>query len=139
MPLPKPTNLYEAVRQRGSIVRNGDVTVLRMDGAGAIATATMTFSAISRWAQSKTATGIVSKDRMQFLERFEMFFARPGSVVQTRGPAKPLYELLKSMERVGMDIHDWEIPHSVEEFIKEAAARMPAKPEDKKDEEVPKE
>jgi hypothetical protein len=118
----KAPNLYAAVTQRGSIARLGEVTVLRMDGAGAVAVPTMAFTAMARWAQGKPPTGILQKDRMLFLDRFELFLARPGSIVQTRGSAKPLYDLLLAMERIGLDIHEWSIPNAVEELIKEAAS-----------------
>ncbi|HXG29999.1 MAG TPA: hypothetical protein VNJ47_14255, partial [Nevskiales bacterium] len=91
----------------------------------------ISFTAVARWAQGRPASGILQKDRMQFLERFELFLARPGSMVQTRGSSKPLYDLLKEMERIGLDIHEWSIPHAVEEMLKavakEPAAGTPAK------------
>lgn len=127
----KAANLFAAVTQSGSVARLGDVTLLRMDGAGAIAAPTISFTAVARWAQGRPASGILQKDRMQFLERFELFLARPGSMVQTRGSSKPLYDLLKEMERIGLDIHEWSIPHAVEEMLKavakEPAAGTPAK------------
>lgn len=130
----KAPNLYAAVTQSGSVSRQGDVTILRMDGAGAIAAPTLTFTAVARWANGKPATGILQKDRMMFLERFEIFFARPSTIVQTRGSAKPLYDLLQSMEKIGLDIHEWSIPHSVEEIIKEASASQePEKPVEEDD------
>jgi hypothetical protein len=118
----KAANLFAAVTQSGSVVRLGEVTILRMDGAGAIATPTQSFTPVARWAQGRPASGILQKDRMQFLERFELFLARPGAMVQTRGSSKPLYDLLREMERVGLDIHEWSIPHAVEEMLKAAAA-----------------
>jgi hypothetical protein len=129
----KAPNLYASITQSGSVSRYGDVTVLRMDGAGAIATPSLAFTTVARWANGRPSNGILQKDRMQFLERFEIFLARPSSMVQTRGSAKPLYELLQAMARVGLDIHEWSIPHSVEELIKEASATQePAKPEQDK-------
>lgn len=122
---PKAANLLAAVTQSGSVARMGDVTILRMDGAGAIATPTLDFATVSRWAQGRPCSGIMQKDRMQFLERFELFVARPASIVQTRGSAKPLYDLLKSMERIGLDIHEWSIPHAVEDMIKKDTVEMP--------------
>ncbi|MGH8453617.1 MAG: hypothetical protein ACRES4_03300 [Nevskiales bacterium] len=130
----KAANLYAAVTQTGSVARLGEVTVLRMDGAGAIAAPALTFNTVARWAQGKPATGILQKDRMLFLDRFEIFLARPASMVQTRGSAKPLYDLLQAMERIGLDIHEWSIPHSVEELIKETAgAQEPTKDAKDKD------
>jgi hypothetical protein len=123
---PKAANLLAAVTQRGSVARLGEVTILRMDGAGAIAAPTLDFTTVARWAQGKPCTGIVQKDRMQFLERFELFLARPASIVQTRGSNKPLYELLMAMQRIGLDIHEWSIPHAVEDMIKAAAVEEPA-------------
>lgn len=128
MALPKAANLYAAVTQRGSVQRLGEITVLRMDGSGAVAAPTMGFAAVSRWAQSKQASGIQQKDTMMLLDRFETFLARTGSIVQSRGSPKPLYDLLKAMERIGMDIHDYHIPHSVEELMKEAEAEPEKKP-----------
>lgn len=119
MALPKAPNLYAAVTQRGSIQRLGEITVLRMDGSGAVAAPTMSFAAVARWAQSKQASGIVQKDTMMLLDRFDTFLARTGSIVQSRGSPKPLYDLLQAMERIGMDIHDYNIPHSVEELMRE--------------------
>jgi len=119
MALPKAANMYAAVTQRGSVQRLGEVTVLRMDGAGAVAAPTQSFAAVSRWAQSKPSSGILQKDRMAMLDRFEIFVARTGSIVQSRGSPKPLYDLLQSMERIGLDIHDYDIPHSVEELMRE--------------------
>lgn len=116
-----PPNLFAFVTQRGSVARMGEVTILRMDGAGAIAAPSLDFNTAARWAQGRPCTGIIQKDRMQFLERFEIFFAKTNSIVQTRGSTKPLYDLLMGMERIGLDIHEWGIPHSVEEMIKEAA------------------
>jgi hypothetical protein len=122
----KAANLLAAVTQSGSVVRLGDVTILRMDGAGAIAAPTLSFTAVARWAQGRPASGILQKDRMQFLERFELFLARPGAMVQTRGSSKPLYDLLQEMERIGLDIHEWNIPHAVEEMLKARTASPPA-------------
>jgi hypothetical protein len=76
----KAANLLAAVTQSGSVVRLGDVTILRMDGA----------------------------------------------MVQTRGSSKPLYDLLQEMERIGLDIHEWNIPHAVEEMLKARTASPPA-------------
>ncbi len=132
----KAPNIYAAITQSGSVSRYGDVTVLRMDGAGAIAAPTLVFTTVARWANGRPSSGILQKDRAQFLERFDLFLARPSSMVQTRGSAKPLYDLLQSMERVGLDIHEWSIPHSVEELIKEAGATQePAKQGQGKDKE----
>ena len=122
----KAANLFAAVTQSGSVSRVGDVTILRMDGVGAIAAPTLAFTTVARWANGRPCSGIIQKDRMQFLDRFEMFLARPASMVQTRGSAKPLYDLLMAMERVGIDIYEWSIPHAVEEMIKEAAREKPA-------------
>lgn len=129
----KAPNLLAAVTQSGSVSRQGDVTILRLDGAGAIAAPTLSFTATARWANGKPATGILQKDRMMFLDRIEVFLARPASMVQTRGSAKPLYDLLQAMERVGLDIHEWSIPHSVEEMIKEAAAAQEPGTENKEE------
>lgn len=118
----KAPNLYAAITNSGSVARLGEVTVLRMDGAGAVAVPSLAFTTAARWANSRPAAGILQKDRMTFLDRFELLLARPASMVQTRGSAKPLYDLLLSMERIGLDIHEWSIPHAVEELIKEAAA-----------------
>lgn len=129
MPLPKAKSIFDAVTQRGSVSRQGDVTILRMDGAGAIAAPTLLFQSVARWAMSRQPSGILQKDRSAFLERFEIMFAKPGSMVQTRGSAKPLYDFLMSMERIGIDIHEWDIPHGVLELIQEAAAEP--EPEEK--------
>ena len=129
----KAANLYAAVTQSGSVVRLGEITILRLDGSGAIAAPTMSFTAAARWANGRPASGIPQRDRMQFLDRFDLFLARPSSMVQTRGSAKPLYDLLKAMERCGLDIHEWSIPNAVEELIK-AAVETPKPGKDAKDE-----
>lgn len=121
-----PPNLLAFVTQRGSVARMGDVTILRMDGAGAIAAPSFDYNTAARWAQGRPCSGIIQKDRMLFLERFELLVARPNSIVQTRGSAKPIYDLLKSMERIGLDIHEWSIPHAVEEMIKEESGTKQA-------------
>jgi hypothetical protein len=131
----KAANLYAAVTQSGSVVRLGEITILRMDGAGAVAVPTISFTVTARWASGRPASGIPQRDRMQFLDRFELFLARPSSMVQTRGSAKPLYDLLKAMERSGLDIHEWSIPNAVEELIKEAALSQDSK-KDTKDQNV---
>ncbi len=127
----KAANLYAAVTQSGSVVRLGEITILRLDGSGAVAVPSLSFTAAARWANGRPASGISQRDRMQFLDRFEMFLARPSSMVQTRGSAKPLYDLLKAMERCGLDIHEWSIPNAVEELIKAAAAEPKADKKDK--------
>ncbi len=118
----KAANLLAAVTQSGSVARLGNVTILRMDGAGAIAAPTQSFTTVARWAQGRPASGVLQKDRMQFLERFDLFLARSGAMVQTQGSSKPLYDLLLEMERIGLDIHEWSIPHAVEEMLKARAA-----------------
>ena len=93
-----------------------------MDGAGAIATTPQDFTAVSRWAQNKPS-GHPTRDRTQFLEKFELFLARHGTVVQTRGTMIALFALLVAMDKAGLDIHQWSYPHAVGEMYKQEKAR----------------
>jgi hypothetical protein len=119
MALKPAANLYESLLQRGSASRLGDVTVLRMDGGGAIATPTLSFQMAMRWAQARRPSNSPQKDRDAFLEKVDLFISRTGSSVPTKGSVKPLVQLARSMEGAGLELTDWNIPSALKEALDE--------------------
>lgn len=136
---PKPITLYDFLLQRGSVSRMGGVTVMRMDGSGAIATTTLAFTMAMRWAQARQASGNLHKDRSQFLERIDVLISKPGSITPSRGSAKPMIQLLRDMESAGLDPIDWNVPTAVKEAMEEEAKTHGSvgKPKDKDKPEEP--
>lgn len=118
---PKIVSLYESLLQRGSVSRMGGVTVMRMDGSGAIATTTVAFTMAMRWAQGRQSSNNLHKDRTQFLDRIDVLFARSGSITPSRGSTKPMLQLLRDMESAGLDPLEWNVPSSIKEALEEEA------------------
>src|SRR5690242_5138189 len=110
----KELTIYQAACQRLRISRNGNVTQLVMDGAGAAVCLTADFAPAQKWAMSKTSMMNGLQCAAKLIEKIEVLAARPGTTFAgTRGSPKPLSNLLKAMQSAGFDVNEWGFPPDV--------------------------
>lgn len=108
-------NLYESGLRRAQVHRVGDITEIVFDGAGAVATSTLDFKTVQRWAMSRLPSGNAIRDRGAILGRLETCVVRRGtSIASTQGSAKPLLALVKAMKKAGMNLSEWSVPPAVQ-------------------------
>lgn len=107
-----PKDLFTAAMYAGSVRRYGDMVVLAMPSMG-IVTTQQDMQQAQSWARCKPSSGIVNKDRIRLLERFETVIARQNSGCSTRGPSKTISGLVKIMASTGMVLDAWSIPKLV--------------------------
>jgi hypothetical protein len=154
MPVP-PKNMFDNGMSRSRISKQGLLTQIVIDGAGAMIIETAEFASVEKWAKTKNSTGSLTTDRNRFFERVTTVISRPGSLVTTRGSEKQLISLARLMKGAGLDVNEWNLapeirnPKTDEELrkekdekvreaahyeaIKEEEARAAAKPGDMDD------
>ena len=107
--------LYESGLRNAQIHRVGDITEIIFDGAGAVATSTLDFKTVQRWAMSRLPSGNAVRDRGAVLARLETCVVRRGtSIATTQGSNKPLLTLVKAMKKAGINLSEWSIPPAVQ-------------------------
>lgn len=111
-------NLYESGLRRAQVHRVGDITEIVFDGAGAVATSTLDFKTVQRWAMSRLPSGNAIRDRGAVLGRLETCVVRRGtSIASTQGSAKPLLTLVKAMKKAGLNLSEWSVPPAVQDEL----------------------
>lgn len=109
------TNLYDSGLRRAQVHRVGDITEIVFDGAGAVATSTLDFKTVQRWAMSRMPSGNAMRDRGAVLGRLETCVVRRGtSIATTQGSNKPLLQLVKAMKQAGFNLSEWSLPPAVQ-------------------------
>jgi hypothetical protein len=106
----KPRNLFDAATARGSVIRQGDIATIVMDGAGAIIVWSQDLQQAQKWAQSRLPTSNMLSDRARFLDQFGVLVSRPGSLQSTRGNDRQLEKMAKAMMAAGYDLAEWTLP-----------------------------
>ncbi|HUP91144.1 MAG TPA: hypothetical protein VM074_02775 [Solimonas sp.] len=120
----------------GRTTRYGDFTVVIMS-ACAFVTTPMELQQAEMWARTRPTTGNVNRDRMGFLDRFQIMLARSGSGISSKGNRKLLATIVRSMKANALPMDEWSIPLNLDEDmdIKRKAkpltdaATPPAEPE----------
>ncbi|MBR9813702.1 hypothetical protein GYB61_07575, partial [bacterium] len=107
--------LYESGLRNAQIHRVGDITEIIFDGAGAVATSTLDFKTVQRWAMSRLPSGNAVRDRGAVLARRDTSLVRRcTSIATTQGINKPLLTLVKSMKTAGIHLSAWSIQPAVQ-------------------------
>jgi hypothetical protein len=122
----KELTMLQSALQRLRISRNGQCTMLVVDGQGAAVVPTMDFSTVQKWAQSKASAPNANQSMMKILDKLEVAITRPGTTfAATRGSPKYVADLARQMISAGFDINEWSLPPDVKEA---ATARADAPP-----------
>lgn len=109
----------------GRSSRYGDYTVIYLQ-ACAFVTTPIEFQQVQSWARGKNSTGMATRDRMLFVDRFENVLARSGSGIATKGNRSVLSRIVKSMKANGMPMDDWSVPLNLDASVE--IARRKAEP-----------
>ena len=111
-------NLHDSALRRAQIHRVGEVTEIVFDGAGAVATMSLDYKTVERWAMARMPSGNPIRDRTSFLERLETAIVRRGtSVTSTHGSRKPLLSLAQAMKKAGLNLSEWSLPPEVKDAL----------------------
>jgi hypothetical protein len=121
----RPLNLFESAVSRARVIRQGELTQVVIDGAGAFVTLTQEFHQAQKWATPKTATGNMTTDRGRFFEQIGTLVSRPGSFVSTRGHGKYVESLVRKMLQAGYDIGEWMLPPELKDLATAHLKTMP--------------
>ncbi|GEM_PF-1884357 len=120
--------LFEAMVGSGSVRNMGEITLVVLgEGRGGLVTTTLEFSGVRKWADGRTATGVLYRDLNVFMERFDTCVARAGSSLQTKGHATNILRLAKAMRNAGLELSEWTFPPLVRDALK---ARSPQEEQD---------
>lgn len=118
----KELTMYESATQRLRVSRNGQCTMLVVDGQGAAVVPTADFSVAEKWAKSKAAAPNAFMSMTKLLDKLEVAVCRPGTTFcSTRGSPKYVVGLAKQMISAGFDINEWALAPDVKA---EATARV---------------
>ena len=69
------------------------------------------------WARSRASLGNPHRDRSAFVDRFDTVLARSGSGIATKGSRPVLAMIVKGMEKNGLQMGDWSVPHNINESV----------------------
>jgi len=106
----KQKTLFEGFIFRARVVKQGDIAMIVLDGAGALIVPMDEYLTAQKWAQSKMSSGNMVTDRGRFMDQFNSMVARPGSFLGTKGNGRQLYKLVKAMRAAGHGMDDWMVP-----------------------------
>lgn len=110
----KEIKLFDAVMKSGGVRRQGDISMVNLGmGRGAIIVPSIDFMQARRWGLSKNSTGKPMRDMTMLLDHLELYIARQGSQVQTKGHPKRLIKLAREMAVAGYDHAAWSLPREV--------------------------
>jgi hypothetical protein len=114
--------MLQAALQRMRVTRQGQVTMIVVDGQGAAAIPTMDYRTVEAWANKKASAPNANQSLLKVMEKVETMICRPGTTfASTRGSPKYVTDLAKAMISAGMDINEFSLPPDVKE-----AATSPA-------------
>jgi hypothetical protein len=130
----KTKTVFESAMSKARIARQGDITMVIIDGGGAMVVPTMEYNQAYRWAMSKPATGNPLTDRGRFFDKITTVVSRPGSFIGTRGHDKAIATLAKAMKAAGFDLNDWSLaPEIKDERVAAAKAALEEKRKEVRD------
>jgi hypothetical protein len=108
--------LLSALSSGGRTSRYGDFIIVTMPSA-AFATTAQEYTTVQTWARSRASLGNPHRDRSAFVDRFDTVLARSGSGIATKGSRPVLAMIVKGMEKNGLQIGDWSVPHNINESV----------------------
>jgi len=118
----KQLTMLQSALSRMRVSRQGQVTMVVVDGQGAAAIPTMDYRTMEAWASKKSSAPNANQSVLKVMERLEVMICRPGTTfASTRGSPKYVTDLAKAMISAGLDIGEWALPPDVRE-----AATSPA-------------
>jgi hypothetical protein len=132
----KQLSMLQSALQRMRVSRQGQVTMVVVDGQGAACIPTMEYRSAESWASKKSSAPNANQSMLKVMEKLEVMICRPGTTfASTRGSPKYVTDLAKAMISAGLDINEWSLPPDVKDA---ATARvMDDKKPDKKTEPEP--
>jgi len=134
----KQLTMLQSALQRMRVSRQGQVTMVVVDGQGAAAIPTMDYRTMEAWASKKGSAPNANQSVLKVMEKLEVMVCRPGTTfASTRGSPKYVTDLAKAMIAAGLDINEWALPPDVKEAAT-APAMEDKKPEKDKEKEGPK-
>lgn len=110
------TVLTSVLAHGGRTSRYGEFTVVHMHGCSFITTP-MEYMQMQNWARGRTSTGNPSRDRTNFVERFETVLARVGGGVATRGNRSVLARIVKAMKANSLFLEEWSVPRDLNQSM----------------------
>ena len=129
----KQLTMLQSALMRMRVSRQGQVTVVVVDGQGAAAIPTMDYRTMEAWASKKTSAPNSNQSVLKVMEKLEVMICRPGTTfASTRGSPKYVTDLAKAMIAAGLDINEWALPPDVKDA---ATARVMQEKKPEKDEE----
>ena len=112
----KQLTMLQSALGRMRVSRQGQVTMVVVDGQGAAAIPTMEYRTVESWASKKSAAPNANQSLLKIMEKLEVMICRPGTTfASTRGSPKYVVDLAKAMIAAGLDINEWALPPDVGE------------------------
>jgi len=106
-----------AISTDGRTILYGDYVLIVVSG-GAFITTPQEFQQVESWARARRSSGVKSKDRTVFVEKFQTVIARRGSGFATRGNPAVITTLVKAMKANETPLADWSIPPEILEAVR---------------------